>query len=204
MTRGGAIVFFNLRRKDDGSDEWAQSTEKLKINENETEAVSCIWNHPGTTIVLGEKTGLLAYFTYPELKRGASTGAHTNGATCLALDPRGKYVATAGSDSIVNLFDTQSWRLSKTMDCTEDQIYDIDFSFDGEFIAVAFSRSLEIWATETCECVHRVTQPVTPCRTVSWHPSKYVLAYGGQSSHPEVVNPIRPQPAAATLSFFGV
>jgi len=197
------VTFLKLQQREGGGEEWVVSSEKLKINDNETEVVSCIWNHPGTTIIVGEKTGLLAYFTYPELKRGSSTGAHTNGATSLALDPRGKYIATAGSDSIVNLFDTQSWRLAKTMDCTEDQINDLDFSHDGEFIAVAFSRSLEIWATETCECIHRVTQPITPCRSVSWHPWKFVLAYGGQSTHPEVVNPIRPQPATATLSFFG-
>jgi hypothetical protein len=75
-----------------------------------------------------------------------------------------------------------------------DQINDLDFSYDGEFIAVAFSRSLEIvrfyyvvqflvlsrsqpqWATETCECIHRVTQQVTPCRVhAAFNSSKSVL-----------------------------
>ncbi|KZS97851.1 WD40 repeat-like protein [Sistotremastrum niveocremeum HHB9708] len=204
LDKANFIVFLTLERKEDGKDHWVLSQERVKgHNESETEVISFVWNHPGDCLILGEKAGLLTYVTYPELAFGTSSGAHMGGATCIAIDPRGKYIATCGPDSIVNLFDIASWRVSRSLDCTEDVVNDIDFSFDGEFLAIAFASSLEIWAVETGECLHKVTSPNTPCRTVSWHPWKYVLAFGGQSFQDPTPN-TRSQPQAAMLSFFGL
>jgi len=201
LSKSGSVVFLAIRKRPDGKDEWFTTQERLQVGETEAEFVDCIWNHCGNVIVAGEKSGLLTYYTYPELRRGSATGAHSSGATCLALDPRGKYIATSGADSIVNLFDVRSWRVANTLDCTEDQVNGLDFSYDGEFMAVAFSSCLEIWATEIGECIHRITQQITPCRTVAWHPWKLALVYGGQSHQDSGV---RAQPQVATLSFFGV
>ena len=111
LSKSGTLTFLELKAREDGKEEWMLSPRLLKIgdkpNDPEVECTlwsffygltvfgqvelgSCVWDHQGTGIIVGEKSGILAYYSYPELKRGSNTGAHSGGATCVALDPRGK------------------------------------------------------------------------------------------------------------------
>ena len=93
----------------------------------------------------------------------------------------------------------------------------LSFSHDGEFIAIASQGPyIDIvshapilaanttsqaffyqCATETGAPMHRIPA-LGPAQTVSWHPSKYVIAYCGQTERREGGPPV-----AAWISLFG-
>lgn len=58
----------------------------------------------------------------------------------------------------------------------------VGFSFDGSFVLGGSDEGnyLEIAHTETGEYVHRIETSV-PAANIAWHPSRYILAYSGDS-----------------------
>ena len=148
-----------------------------------------------------------------------------------------RYLASGGLDSIVNLFDLRDWIVARTLTTCEYDIHilafilidlsisfinrhsvnDLDFSYDGEYLAIASTGSyIEIVspqhaknpsrtfqthpfqsATETGAPVHRIPA-LTPSPTISWHPSKHVAAYCGQIKARE-----GGPPPVAIVSIFG-
>jgi len=136
---------------------------------------------------------------YPSLAVQESPAAHVGGCVAVALDPRGRYLASGGHDSIVNVFDMADWICARTITACEHGINALSFSHDGEYIAIASSGPyIDICATETGVPLHRVPSSGSSS-TVSWHPSRHVIAYCGQTKSREG----GPMPAAF-LSVFGL
>ncbi len=89
----------------------------------------------------------------PSLTLRENLAAHVGGCVAAALDPRGRYLASGGFDSIVNLFDTSEWIAARTItvcecvvSCVSHSTYltaprqaisDLSFSHDGEYLAIA-------------------------------------------------------------------
>ena len=55
----------------------------------------------------------------PSLALRENLAAHVGGCIAAALDPRGRYLASGGYDSIVNLFDTSEWIAARTITVCE-------------------------------------------------------------------------------------
>ena len=55
----------------------------------------------------------------PSLALRENLAAHVGGCVAAALDPRGRYLASGGFDSIVNLFDTSEWIAARTITVCE-------------------------------------------------------------------------------------
>lgn len=145
-------------------------------------ASAIIFNHVGDGIILSHsRMNTLMVMDYPSLTVREQPPAHVGGCMAIALDPRGRYLASGGHDSIVNLFDMSEWICTSTITSCEHSINHLSFSHDGEYIAIASQGSyIEICATETGQSIHRIQTP-GPAVTVTWHPSKYVIAYCGQT-----------------------
>jgi THO complex subunit 3 len=56
---------------------------------------------------------------YPSLTVRESPAAHVGGCVAVALDPRGRYLASGGADSIVNMFDLNDWICARTITVCE-------------------------------------------------------------------------------------
>ncbi|CAL1700477.1 unnamed protein product [Somion occarium] len=162
-------------------------------------ATTAIFNHTGDGIVLTHSSeSSVRILSFPGLELVHSLPAHIGGCVAAALDPRGRYLATGGNDSIVNLFDLNEWICARTITACDHAITALSFSYDGEFIAIANTGSyIDICATETGMPLHRIPA-LGPSQTVQWHPSKYVIAYCGQTR----VREGGPAPSA-WLSLFG-
>ncbi|TEB30032.1 WD40 repeat-like protein [Coprinellus micaceus] len=186
-----ALFFMNLGRdKPEDKEQWRSSDREPKL------ASMALWNHAGTGILtaLHSESSIRA-IEYPSLGLHKTSPAHVGGVTSLALDPRGRYLASGGVDSIVNLFDLEDWISARTITSCEHSINSISFSSDGEYLAISTTGSyLEICATETGLSLHRVSTPA-PAPVVAWHPSRYVVAYCGQIGGP---------PPISTISMFGL
>ncbi|KAI0751043.1 WD40 repeat-like protein [Daedaleopsis nitida] len=162
-------------------------------------ASTATFNHAGDGIVLTHQSEhTIRILDYPDLAIVHNTPAHVGGCMAAALDPRGRYLASGGNDSIVNLFDLSDWICARTITACDNAINALSFSHDGEFIAIASAGNyIDICAVETGMPLHRVPA-LGPSPTVSWHPSKHVIAYCGQTKIRE-----GGPPPVAWISLFG-
>ncbi|KAJ3719515.1 WD40-repeat-containing domain protein [Lentinula raphanica] len=161
---------------------------------------TAIFNHTGTGLVLTHfSENGFRVLDFPSFEVRDFSAAHVGGCSAVALDPRGRYLATGGNDSIVNLFDLQDWICVRTITSCDHSIHALSFSFDGEYIALASGGTyIDICATETGMPLHRVPSLVA-ASTVSWHPSKHLFAYCGQTKARE-----GGPPPVAVVSLFGL
>lgn len=71
---------------------------------------------------------------WPSLEHSQTIEAHSSGAFCLELDPRGSSLAVGGSDAVVSIWDTDDWFCQKTLRSMETPIRSLSYSFDGAYI----------------------------------------------------------------------
>lgn len=106
--------------------------------------------------------------------------AHACVINCIDIDPRGRYIAVGGADSIVSLIDLEEFYCVNTFAHLESDVRTISFSYDGDFIAVAGKDFfIDVSAVSTGQQVRKIDNLTYPVNSIAWHPSKYVLAYAG-------------------------
>lgn len=127
---------------------------------------------------------------------------HTSSAVSVELSPTGRWLATGGTDSMIALYDTQSWLCSRTITKTAGPVRSLSFTFDGSYIAggseggrfdsgwadatrctlliCVAEAGVHISHVETGEHVHTI-KTAGNCPFVSWAPTKYCLAYSDTS-----------------------
>ncbi|KAI0041311.1 WD40 repeat-like protein [Auriscalpium vulgare] len=193
-SRNELFLMTYRREGDDPKEQW-----HLAERDTPTYASTGTFAPSGEGIILTHHSEhTIRVLAYPSLAVRESPAAHVGGCVAAALDPRGRYLASGGHDSIVNMFDTDEWICARTITSCEHSITDLSFSHDGEFLAIASTGPyIDICATETGAPMHRVPA-LAPSPTVTWHPSKYVIAYCGQTKAKEG----GPQPVAV-LGLFG-
>ncbi|MCJ1411190.1 hypothetical protein MMC19_005278 [Ptychographa xylographoides] len=141
-----------------------------------------------TSILLTTGTGSVTIATYPSLTTLHTLHAHTSSCSTLALSPSGRYLSTGGSDAIITLWDTTDLICRRTLDKMTGAVRSVSFSWDGAYVCGGGDEGsgIEIAHTETGEYVWKVeTGTPTPC--VAWHPSRYWLAYSGDSMGLKIV-----------------
>lgn len=62
---------------------------------------------------------------------------HTSACYCLSVDPSKRFVATAGADFLINILDATEFSTLRSIKRVDAQIHQIQFSHDGNFLAVA-------------------------------------------------------------------
>ncbi|KAF8213996.1 WD40-repeat-containing domain protein [Mycena galopus ATCC 62051] len=190
-----SLFFLTLGKEGDEVKETWRPSQKDPVP-----ASTAVFNHVGDGIVLARDTEHnLRVIDYPSLVMRESFAAHVGGSTAIALDPRGRYLASGGHDSIVNIFDLTEMISVRSITSCENSITAISFSHDGEYLAISNTGSyIDICANETAAPLHRVPA-LAPAPTVTWHPSKYAIAYCGQTPKREG----GPLPVAV-VSLFGL
>ncbi|EGG05984.1 uncharacterized protein MELLADRAFT_36373, partial [Melampsora larici-populina 98AG31] len=99
---------------------------------------------------------------------------------CIDTDPRGRYIAVGGADSIVSLIDVEEFYCVNTFAHLDSDVRTISFSYDGDFIAFAGKDTfIDISSVASGAQVRRIDNLTFPVNTIAWHPSKYFLAYAG-------------------------
>ncbi|KAJ7205944.1 WD40-repeat-containing domain protein, partial [Mycena rebaudengoi] len=110
----------------------------------------------------------LRVMDYPSLFLRDSFAAHV-----------GDNLASGGHDSIVNVFDLTEWICVRTITACDHSINSLSFSYDGEYLAIANAGTyIDIRQAYLCNRVPALA--ASP--TVGWHPSKYAIAYCGQTN----------------------
>jgi THO complex subunit 3 len=79
-----------------------------------------MFNHTGVSVILTHMSEhAIRIVDIPSLVLRENLAAHVGGCVAAALDPRGRYLASGGFDSIVNLFDTSEWIAARTITVCE-------------------------------------------------------------------------------------
>lgn len=73
----------------------------------------------------------------------------------VTFSPNGKYLAVAGEDILVRLWEVESW---KELSCIkhESQVNLIAFSSDSHYLAAASYDKVAIWAVPSCREISRI------------------------------------------------
>ena len=98
-----------------------------------------MFNHTGDSVILTHMSEhAIRIVDVPSLALRENLAAHVGGCVAAALDPRGRYLASGGYDSIVNLFDTSEWIAARTITVCEcvrrRQVFLFEFDRTGALI----------------------------------------------------------------------
>lgn len=107
---------------------------------------------------------------------------HRSSATCVAVDPRGKYCAVGSNEGVVSLWNTSSMLISKVLTNTDEAIANIDISRDGTYVAVAYDsgENIKIFDYDTTEQVYEVPNSNSgnlALSHITWFPSKTAFVH---------------------------
>ncbi|KAK9458755.1 WD40-repeat-containing domain protein [Lipomyces oligophaga] len=144
--------------------------------------------YSGSFIVLAFSTGFVNFYQLYSDHIGDliySLAAHCASISCLAIDPRGKYLALGSSDSLVSIWDLSELTCKKTLAKSAHPVKSVAFSWDGAYLAVSADGNapIDIIHLDSGDVVYSIQRSASfTSECVEWHPSRYSLAYSGDST----------------------
>lgn len=161
-------------------------TAKYKILKNHrftSEIDEMSWNSTGDTVLLTTGSGSIKLMSFPSFEHKLSLQAHTSSAYCLQFDPLGRYLATGGADSLVQLYDLREMACVRTFDRLESPIRALGFSADGNFIASGSEDlKIDISDVESGEHVYTVDSRAQ-LLSLAWNPKKNIFAFTTEDTY---------------------
>jgi len=124
----------------------------------------------------------------PDLTLLHTLHSHTSSCFALELARNGRYLATGGSDALICLWETTDLVCRRTLDKMAGSVRGLSISWDGAYVVGSTDEGtgLEIAHVETGEYVHTVST-TNPAPCLAWHPSRYWLAYSGDTGGLKIV-----------------
>ncbi|KAI9891828.1 MAG: hypothetical protein M1814_002393 [Vezdaea aestivalis] len=140
------------------------------------------------TLLATTGEGHVRLINYPDMKFLHTLKAHTSPCFCVAMSPRGDYVATGGSDAIISLWDTEYAACHHALGKMTGPVRSVGFSWDGSFVCGGSDEGtgIEVAHVSSGEYIGRI-ETLHPARLVEWHPSRYWIAYSGDPSGLKIV-----------------
>ncbi|ODV64801.1 WD40 repeat-like protein [Hyphopichia burtonii NRRL Y-1933] len=111
---------------------------------------------------------------------------HRSLATCLSMDPRGRYFAVGSNEGVVSIWSTASMMNTKILSEVDEAIAQIDISRDGTYLAVGFDSgsNIKIYEYDTTEEMFEVpnsTSGTLALTQVKWFPTKTAFVYSSDN-----------------------
>ncbi|MDM8524858.1 hypothetical protein QUF80_15930 [Desulfococcaceae bacterium HSG8] len=111
---------------------------RAQVVDLENELASSAISPDGNKVSVGFADGKLKMFSLPDLKLlWENTKAHSAKTKRIEFSPDGKYLASAGFDDLIKLWNTGTGELIQTFKGHDDAVHAVAFSPDGKFIASA-------------------------------------------------------------------
>lgn len=104
---------------------------------------------------------------------------HTKGIWSLAFHPKGKILASCGSDQTVKLWDTQKVECLTTFHGHNHWIWSVSFSPYEEILATgSFDCSIKLWSIQIEQCINTLNGHSSCVSSVAFCPDGTILASG--------------------------
>lgn len=105
----------------------------------------------------------------------------TGGWGCVALSPSdGKYIVTGNTNGAICIWETLSGNLITTMTSSPDSIQAVVFSPCGKRVASVSGHDVQLWCTQTGECLQIFKGHTSYGFAIAFSPSGHQLVSGGQ------------------------
>jgi hypothetical protein len=128
---------------------------------------------------------------------------HKDAILCLAFAPNGRFLATAGYDRTIKLWDLFSDKELATLTDHSDAVYGVAFSPDSQFIASASAdRTVKLWSAATGKRLHTLSESTDWLYSIAWSPDGRHIAAAGVDKSIRVWE-VSPQGGKLTRSVFG-
>lgn len=94
---------------------------------------------------------------------------HKDGVLTLAFSPCGKFLATAGEDNTIRLWDVPDGIEIQAIDAHEGDIRAVAFSPDGDiFASASWDKTIKIWKTADCSTIAEAGSHEGPVNTLAF------------------------------------
>lgn len=112
---------------------------------------------------------------------------HRSYISCLAIDPRGNYLAAGSNEGIVSIWNTSSMLNSAVLTDTDEAVSGLSISRDGTYIAVAYDTgsNIKIYDHASTDQVFEVPNSrggKLCASTICWFPSKTAFIYSSDNA----------------------
>tara|TARA_Y100000589_G_scaffold311732_1_gene331340 strand:+ start:1855 stop:2931 length:1077 start_codon:yes stop_codon:yes gene_type:complete len=120
-------------------------------------AIVCDWANKGNSLIVGDASGgLFAFEGFSGRTIWKNENIHNGGLLAMSISPDGNVIATSGQDGNVCFWDSNDGAEINILDLGKGWIEHLEWSPNGDFLAVAFSRNVlifnpkgeEVWQSE--------------------------------------------------------
>ncbi|KAJ3227973.1 Cytosolic iron-sulfur protein assembly protein [Clydaea vesicula] len=132
-------------------------------------------------LIYFEKENLVNFNLTTNSKSVIKLNKDTNKRTLRHLAKSSQYLATAGFDSKVNIFDitTDNFELVATLEGHENEVKSVEFSYDQNFLATC-GRDKTVWIWEILgeddfDCVAVLQEHTQDVKNLKWSPTDNIL-----------------------------
>ncbi len=109
------------------------------------------------------------------------TDKHVDWVRALAFTPDGKFLASAGDDKAILIWEVETGKFLRRLDGCTDWVMSLAVSPDGKQIAAGgFDRTIRIWTLENGAKVKDIPANKQIVLALAWSPNGSTLASGGQ------------------------
>ncbi len=152
-------------------------------------AITCGWALGGNSFVVGDAAGgLYAFAGKSGNPLWKLKDVHAGGLLCLSIHPEGDIFATGGQDGQVLILDAKEGAPIKVLNLGKGWVEHLNWSPDGQFLAVVFSRHVYVFDADGIEQWRSDEHPST-VSAIAWSKSnELATACYGRVTFFDVIN----------------
>lgn len=165
VDRDGTVVLYDVNEN------------YAKVAEKKLAGVTDIkWTNRGHEFLIAATSngniGIFRLDSNLQLSLAHTLTGHRAKVTCLAVDPRGKYIAAGSDEGLVSFWKTADMICHKVLARVNQEICGLDMSRDGSYLAVAYDDGfVRFYDYESLEQVHEISN-CGKVPLVRWFPNK--------------------------------
>ncbi|MDA8242811.1 MAG: WD40 repeat domain-containing protein [Elusimicrobia bacterium] len=108
---------------------------------------------------------------------------HADGVLALAFSPCGKFLATAGEDNYLRLWDAAAGIEIQSIEAHKGDVRAVVFDSDGDLFATAsWDRTVKIWKTADCSLLGQAEKHSAPVNCLAFSPDDKLLYSGSDDA----------------------
>ncbi len=163
-----------------------ETGQEIKIFNGHTDYVNSFdFNADGSKMVSGAnnwKADDVFIWDTKTTKTLVKIEAHKRGVNCVAFNPNGDKIASAGNDSTIKIWDAEKGKLQLTIQDFSREITDLIFSKDGDkLFSCGYDYVVKVWDVNTGALIRTIGENISVARELCVNQSSIVAGFSDGS-----------------------